>query len=137
MVPYKKVRTFIFHGIHYIGYSSADIVSCVSLDPSNHYFISGSYDLSCMVWKIQHHAGSTTGILEQPLQTLHGHDDAVNTVAMVWELDMAVSGSKVCFIICCVSDSRYRNLCICCKTLLIQSYFKSFLSAVPNPNFLS
>ena len=76
-------------------YSSTDLVSCVSLDPSGHYFISGSYDLRCLVWRIQHHAGSATGIFEQPIQTLYGHDDAISTVAMVWELDMAVSGSKV------------------------------------------
>ena len=73
-----------------------DVVSCVSLDPSGHYFISGSYDARCMVWRIQHHAGLATEVLGQPLQTLYGHDNAVNTVGMIWELDMAVSGSKVC-----------------------------------------
>ncbi|XP_065051660.1 neurobeachin-like protein 2 [Rhopilema esculentum] len=75
-------------------YQHLDVVSCVSLDPSGHYFISGSYDARCMVWRIQHHAGLATEVLGQPLQTLYGHDNAVNTVGMIWELDMAVSGSK-------------------------------------------
>ena len=70
-------------------------MTCISLDPSGHYFISGSYDSRCMIWRIRHHAGLASDVITQPLQTLYGHDDAVNTVAMIWELDMAVSGSKV------------------------------------------
>ena len=48
-----------------------------------------------MVWRIAHHGGIATYVVKQPLQTLYGHDDAVNTVAMDWELDLAVSGSQV------------------------------------------
>ena len=103
--------------------SFTDIVSCVSLDPSGHYFISGSYDSRCLVWKIKHHAGSAMSILEQPLQTLYGHDDAVNTVAMVWELDMAVSGSKVHEILCSISNSLSKNNSICKYVLVAKFYF--------------
>ncbi len=72
-----------------------EVVTCVSLDPSGRYFISGSCDTRCMVWRIEHHSGVATDVCKRPVQTLYGHDDSVNTVAMIWELDMAVSGSKV------------------------------------------
>ncbi len=50
-----------------------------------------------MVWRIEYHSGIATDVAKRPLQTLYGHDDVVNTVAMMWELDIAVSGSKVRF----------------------------------------
>eukprot|EP00794_Sanderia_malayensis_P017323 gene17323-19056_t len=71
-----------------------EVVTCLSLDPSDRYFISGSRDTRCMVWRIEHHSGVATDVTKRPLQTLYGHDDVVNTVAMSWELDIAVSGSR-------------------------------------------
>ena len=65
------------------------------MDPSGHYFISGSRDLTCMIWKITYHSGLATDVNKKPLQTLYGHDDDITSAAMIWELDMAVSGSKV------------------------------------------
>ncbi|XP_040571294.2 LOW QUALITY PROTEIN: neurobeachin-like protein 1 [Lepeophtheirus salmonis] len=65
-----------------------DIVTCLSLDPRvGRFMISGSRDTTSIVWQI-----GSKGLI--PLQVLSGHDKAVTCVAIIFELDIAVSGSE-------------------------------------------
>lgn len=71
-----------------------DTVTCIGLDGDGKHFISGSRDLTCMVWSINHHSGVAQNVSGKPLQVLYGHDNEVTCVAMSWELDLAVTCDK-------------------------------------------
>ena len=71
-----------------------DTVTCINLDKDGHHFISGSRDLTCMVWSVNHHSGAAQNVSSKPLQVLYGHDSQITCVVMSWELDIAVSGDK-------------------------------------------
>ena len=75
--------------------SFVDTATCISLDRDGRHFISGSRDLTCMVWSINHHSGTAQNVSSKPLQVLYGHDSQVTSVVMSWELDIAVSADKV------------------------------------------
>ncbi|KPU78624.1 uncharacterized protein Dana_GF10562, isoform B [Drosophila ananassae] len=97
-----------------------DIITCIALDNCGSYLVTGSRDCTCIVWSIQsnHQGGgpSTSNIpvhaltgqshlqaitqlntqnsySPKPLTVLHGHDDAISSVAIYTELDLVVSGS--------------------------------------------
>lgn len=72
-----------------------DMVTCLWLDYRGVYMMSGSYDSTCIIWKI-----STSGSFKaQPVHILHGHEDLVTCVHLNTELDVALSSSKVCDVI--------------------------------------
>lgn len=65
------------------------------MDSDGHYFISGSRDLTCMVWSINHQSSTAHKVCSKPLQVLYGHQTYVMCVVMSWEFDIAVSADKV------------------------------------------
>ncbi|KAJ8004840.1 hypothetical protein DPEC_G00140480 [Dallia pectoralis] len=71
-----------------------DVVTCLALDLCGIYLISGSRDMSCIVWQVVQQGGFSSGLSPRPVQVLCGHDQEVTCVAISTELDMAVSGSK-------------------------------------------
>ncbi|CAG01002.1 unnamed protein product, partial [Tetraodon nigroviridis] len=71
-----------------------DIVTCLSTDHCGIYLISGSRDMTCMVWQIQQQGGTPVGLCPKPVQVLYGHTDEVVSVSISTELDIAVSGSR-------------------------------------------
>ena len=80
-----------------------DVITCLSLDASGNYIISGSKDTTSIVWDVfstLHQSGSSSNNanLGQPcprtIQVLSGHDKPVTCVAISTELDMAASGSE-------------------------------------------
>ena len=87
-----------------------DVITCLSLDYSGNYIMSGSRDTTSIIWDVYPAAagawsesgggggaGSAGASGEtpnpRPIQVLSGHDRAVSCVAISTELDMAVSGS--------------------------------------------
>ena len=92
-----------------------DTITCLSLDATGNYIMSGSKDTTSIVWEIfpghsptmatLHSTSSSTSSTTsgagagdypnpRPIQVLSGHDKAVSCVALSTELDMAVSGSE-------------------------------------------
>ena len=93
-----------------------DTITCLSLDITGNYIMSGSKDTTSIVWEIYpghsptmatlHSTGSNTSSSgssgagagdypnPRPIQVLSGHDKAISCVALSTELDMAVSGSE-------------------------------------------
>lgn len=82
-----------------------DVVTCISLDADGSRLISGSADLTCAIWKIEQSNGFSSGLSKQPVQVLCGHTSSLTAVAMYGDLDVAVSGAKVCF---CFFKRYYR-----------------------------
>lgn len=97
-----------------------DIITCVALDDCGSYVVTGSKDCTCIVWALNNGASSQTNsstpnppstpthtisnsqknthnnLTPRPVNTLYGHDKPISCVAIFTELDMVVSGSKVC-----------------------------------------
>ncbi|OQV18153.1 Neurobeachin-like protein 1 [Hypsibius exemplaris] len=71
-----------------------DLVTCVALDGTGLFMVTGSRDTTCITWEILQQNGVSMGINGKPLLTLYGHDAEVTCVAMSVELDMVVSGSR-------------------------------------------
>ncbi|XP_063733785.1 neurobeachin-like protein 1 isoform X2 [Eleginops maclovinus] len=71
-----------------------DIVTCLSTDHCGIHLISGSRDMTCMVWQVLQQGGAPVGLHPKPVQVLYGHTDEVVSVSISTELDMAVSGSR-------------------------------------------
>uniref|UniRef100_A0A670XZA6 Neurobeachin like 1 n=1 Tax=Pseudonaja textilis TaxID=8673 RepID=A0A670XZA6_PSETE len=75
-----------------------DIVTCLAMDFCGIHLISGSRDTTCMVWQIVQQGGVPIGLAPKPLQILYGHTNEVSSVGISTELDMAVSGARVCLL---------------------------------------
>ncbi|XP_078489274.1 neurobeachin-like protein 1 [Ciona intestinalis] len=71
-----------------------DVVTCLALDHGGTYMISGSYDTTCIIWKVNQPSGAANNIGAQPLHILYGHEDVVTCVVVNSELDVALSSSK-------------------------------------------
>nr|CAB3264213.1 neurobeachin-like protein 1 [Phallusia mammillata] len=71
-----------------------DVVTCLALDHTGGYLISGSYDTTCIVWKISTQGGITGSLSAHLVHILYGHDDVVTCVVINTELDVALSSSK-------------------------------------------
>ena len=92
-----------------------DTITCLSLDATGNYIMSGSKDTTSIVWEIYpghsptmvtlhstgpnpsnsvSGSGGVDGPNPRPIQVLSGHDKAISCVALSTELDMAVSGSE-------------------------------------------
>ena len=92
-----------------------DTITCLSLDATGSYIMSGSKDTTSIIWEIfpghsptmatLHSTGSSTSGSgsgsstgdhpnPRPIQVLSGHDKSISCVALSTELDMAVSGSE-------------------------------------------
>jgi hypothetical protein len=71
-----------------------DVVTCLALDHSGTYMISGSYDTTCIIWKIANLSSLSANVSVQPLHILYGHKDVVTCVIVNSELDIALSSSK-------------------------------------------
>ncbi|EEC02964.1 nbeal1, putative [Ixodes scapularis] len=82
----KQVAQVILH---------KDVVTSLAMDSCGMYLMSGSRDTTCILWELNQQATSGSFLPNKPFQTLCGHDDEVTCVAVVTELDMALSGSKV------------------------------------------
>ncbi|KAM7286130.1 neurobeachin-like protein 1 [Ixodes scapularis] len=81
----KQVAQVILH---------KDVVTSLAMDSCGMYLMSGSRDTTCILWELNQQATSGSFLPNKPFQTLCGHDDEVTCVAVVTELDMALSGSK-------------------------------------------
>ena len=75
----------------------SDVVTCLSLDNDGRHLMCGSRDTTSTIWTVAHQSGLAQEMSRAPIQTLYGHDDEVTCVAVSWELDVAISGSKVHF----------------------------------------
>ncbi|XP_076823781.1 neurobeachin-like protein 1 isoform X1 [Clavelina lepadiformis] len=71
-----------------------DVVTCLALDHGGTYLMSGSYDTTCIIWKLTQSGGVSNGINAQFLHILYGHEDVVTSVVINSELDVALSSSK-------------------------------------------
>uniref|UniRef100_H2YXH0 BEACH domain-containing protein n=1 Tax=Ciona savignyi TaxID=51511 RepID=H2YXH0_CIOSA len=71
-----------------------DVVTCLDLDHGGTYMMSGSFDTTCIIWKINQPNGASNNIGAQPLHILYGHEDVVTCVIINSELDVALSSSK-------------------------------------------
>lgn len=81
----------------------------MALDDCGSYLITGSKDCTSILWSIKHSNISTlttsataknpknytlnVSLEPKPVQTLYGHDKPISCVAIMTELDLAVSGS--------------------------------------------
>ena len=72
-----------------------DVVTCVALDRQGLHLVTGSRDSTCVVWEWGDDGGAAIPPPPRPVQTLYGHDSAVVCVAIMSDLDIVVSGSKV------------------------------------------
>lgn len=91
-----------------------DVITCLATDSCGMYLVTGSRDCTSVVWSISNTnlTQNSLGILTQspdgpnilpmsannafapqPQKTLHGHDQAVTSVALRTDLDLVVSGS--------------------------------------------
>lgn len=80
-----------------INFFIADLVTCLSLDQCGLFLITGSKDTTCVIWDVSHICVPNiqqSGLAPKPHQILYGHDSEVTCVAIMTELDVAVSGSK-------------------------------------------
>jgi WD40 repeat protein len=70
-----------------------DVVTCLALaqDMGRHWLVTGSRDCTVVVWEIS--PDKDAPVPPTPVHVLYGHDDAVNCVAVLAELDLIVSGS--------------------------------------------
>lgn len=101
----KTVASMLYH---------KDVITCLATDSCGMYLVTGSRDCTAVVWSISNTnlTQNSVGILTQspeapnmlplsahnifapqPLRTLYGHDQAVTSVAIKTDLDLAVSGS--------------------------------------------
>ena len=71
------------------------MVTCLSLDNDGRHLMCGSRDTTSTIWIVTHQSGLAQEMRGTPVQTLYGHDDEVTCVAISWEFDVAISGSKV------------------------------------------
>ncbi|KAJ3445193.1 beige/beach-related [Anaeramoeba flamelloides] len=67
-----------------------DIVTCLALDETDEYLISGSKDTTATIWKIE----KNNQVNKQFLHVLYGHDDEITCVDVSKHLDLVVTGSK-------------------------------------------
>ncbi|XP_077556714.1 neurobeachin-like protein 1 isoform X3 [Haemaphysalis longicornis] len=70
-----------------------DVVTSLATDTCGMYLMSGSRDTTCIIWELNQ-LGSGSFLPSKPFQVLCGHDSEVTCVAVITELDMALSGSK-------------------------------------------
>lgn len=98
-----------------------DIITCVALDNCGSYVVTGSKDCTSIVWALNNNGALSqtnssnpnppttpthtisnsqknthNNLTPRPVNTLYGHDKPISCVAIFTELDMVVSGSKVC-----------------------------------------
>ncbi|GAB0094771.1 neurobeachin-like protein 1 [Sergentomyia squamirostris] len=101
----------------------SDVITCLAIDSSGIYLVTGSRDCTCIIWSISNTnltqssiglvgltAGGTSGesgssltggssvnsaslLAPQPLKGLQGHESAISAVAIMTEFDLVVSGS--------------------------------------------
>ncbi|KAJ5068498.1 beach domain-containing protein [Anaeramoeba ignava] len=79
---YKLIQSVCFH---------QDVVTCVTIDDSDQFVVTGSRDGSVIVWRFNPKSGE---LEETPLHVLIGHDDTVTSVDVDSDLDLVVSGSQ-------------------------------------------
>lgn len=70
-----------------------DVVTSLATDNCGMYLMTGSRDTTCIIWELNQ-LGSGSFLPDKPFQILCGHDSEVTCVAVITELDMALSGSK-------------------------------------------
>ena len=73
-----------------------DVVTCIASTSdigNKHWIIAGSKDCTLSIWEVFPDRGNDEPVNPSPCQTLYGHDDVVNCIAVNGELDMVVSGS--------------------------------------------
>lgn len=86
-----------------------DVITCLALDNCGSYIITGSRDCTSIIWSINHaNLGTNSSTLNsnnvksftinpslvpKPVHTLYGHDKPISCVAIMTELDLAVTGS--------------------------------------------
>nr|XP_037273796.1 LOW QUALITY PROTEIN: neurobeachin-like protein 1 [Rhipicephalus microplus] len=70
-----------------------DVVTSLATDTCGMYLMTGSRDTTCIIWELNQ-LGSGSFLPNKPFQILCGHDSEVTCVAVITELDMALSGSK-------------------------------------------
>lgn len=70
-----------------------DVVTCLALahDMGRHWLVTASRDCTVVVWEIS--PDKDAPVPHTPVHVLYGHDDAVNCVAVLAELDLIASGS--------------------------------------------
>ncbi|GAB6029770.1 Neurobeachin-like protein 1 [Chamberlinius hualienensis] len=72
-----------------------DVVTCLAVDRLCRHLLSGSRDMTCILWDVSRIANSTVkDVQAKILHILCGHDKEVTCVALMTELDVAVSSSK-------------------------------------------
>ncbi|XP_037563359.1 neurobeachin-like protein 1 isoform X2 [Dermacentor silvarum] len=70
-----------------------DVVTSLATDSCGMYLMTGSRDTTCIIWELNQ-LGPGSFLPNKPFQILCGHDSEVTCVAVITELDMALSGSK-------------------------------------------
>ncbi|XP_064474844.1 neurobeachin-like protein 1 [Ornithodoros turicata] len=85
LVKGKQVARIILH---------KDVVTCLALDTCGMFLMTGSKDTTCILWELNQQSAQGNFLPEKPFQILCGHDSEVACVAVLTELDMAISGSK-------------------------------------------
>lgn len=84
-------------------------MTCLALDNCGSYLITGSKDCTSIIWSINHsNLGTNVATITannsknytlnpslepKPVHSLYGHDKPISCVAIMTELDLAVSGS--------------------------------------------
>ncbi len=71
-----------------------DLVTCLAIDFTGTFVVSGSMDTTCMIWQVVHEYGVSINLDPTPLHILYGHTECVTSVDISNELDMVVSGSS-------------------------------------------
>lgn len=72
-----------------------DVVTCLALDRLGRHLISGSRDLTCILWDVSRIMISPTKVTQAKLlHVLCGHKKEVVCVVIMTELDIAASGAK-------------------------------------------
>lgn len=84
----------------------SDVITCLATDSCGLYLVTGSSDCTVTIWSIStvattHNSPDGSSVLPptnnlhtpQPLRTLHGHEQAITSVAIKTDLDLVVSGS--------------------------------------------
>ena len=83
-------------------YGHRDTVTCVHLDSKGNLLITGGYDGTCLIWRVDNRQNRTTSTdvpvtsrvkVKGPIQAFYNHREPVTCVRIVEELNMAVSAS--------------------------------------------
>ncbi|CAF0785781.1 unnamed protein product [Brachionus calyciflorus] len=91
----NSIRVFSFSKYRNIAqlYQHSNIVTCLAIDYTSSFIVSGSKDCTCIIWQIIQEYGNCINLEPSPIHVLYGHTDTVTSVEISNELDIVLSGS--------------------------------------------